>query len=74
MIYKLLSYFFNFRHVIFAPSAYDAYSDNDFPGVVDTMAEIEKDGVDKWEQLKQQLSIATYFIQSAANTLEDVGL
>ena len=59
---------------MFAPSAFDSYSDNSFPGIVDTMSEIENDGVDKWEQLKQQVSIATYTIQSAANTLSDIGL
>ena len=63
-----------YKHVMFAPSAFDSYSDNSFPGIVDTMSEIENDGVDKWEQLKQQVSIATYTIQSAANTLSDIGL
>lgn len=66
---------FIYRHVIFAPSKYDSYSDNDFPGIVDTMFEIESNkAVDKWDQLKQQVSIATFTIQSAANTLDDVGL
>lgn len=64
-----------YKHVIFAPSKYDSYSDNDFPGIVDTMSEIENNKAgDKWEQLKQQVSIATFTIQSAANTLDDVGL
>ena len=71
----LICLFFSIcRHVMFAPSAFDSYSDNSFPGIVDAMSEIENDGVDKWEQLKQQVSIATYTIQSAANTLSDIGL
>lgn len=60
---------------MFAPSLYDSYSDNSFPGIVDTMHDIQKNNrVDKWDVLKQQVSIATYTIQSAANTLKDIGL
>lgn len=58
---------------MFAPSQFDAYVDNSFPGIVDTMVEIEK-GLDKWDQLKQQVYITTYTIQSAASSLGDVGL
>jgi hypothetical protein len=49
--------------------------DNSFPGIVDTMTEIDQ-GKDKWEMLKQQVYVATYVIQSAANTLhtDSVGL
>nr|KAG5703745.1 hypothetical protein BaRGS_023034 [Batillaria attramentaria] len=61
------------KHVMFAPSQFDAYTDSSFPGIVDTMFEIEN-GEGQWEQLKQQVYIATYIIQSAASTLEDVGL
>lgn len=61
------------RHIMFAPSQFDAYVDNSFPGIVDTMVEIEK-GLDKWDQLKQQVYITTYTIQSAASSLGDVGL
>jgi hypothetical protein len=54
---------------------YDSYSDNSFPGIVDTMNEIEKENaVEKWDILKQQVSVATYTIQSAANTLTEIGL
>jgi hypothetical protein len=59
--------------VVFAPSLFDAYADNSFPGIVDTMQEIAN-GEDKWDQLKQQVFIATYFVQSACNTLERVGM
>lgn len=60
---------------MFAPSLYDSYSDNSFPGIVDTMNEIENhNATAKWEVLKQQVSIATFIIQSAANTLKDIGL
>ncbi|XP_021356400.1 putative N-acetylated-alpha-linked acidic dipeptidase isoform X3 [Mizuhopecten yessoensis] len=64
-----------YKHVMFAPSLYDSYSDNSFPGVVDTMHDIQLNNrTDKWGLLKQQVSVATYTIQSAANTLEDIGL
>jgi len=59
---------------MFAPSMYDSYSDNSFPGIVDTMTDIQKHSADKWDLLKQQVYIATYTIQSAANTLNDIGL
>lgn len=58
---------------MFAPSMFDAYVDNSFPGIVDTMYDIMQ-GKDKWDQLRQQVFIATYIIQSAASTLEDIGL
>lgn len=61
------------KHVVFAPSQFDSYVDNSFPGIVDTMVEIEKGSKD-WEQLRQQVYIATYMIQSAANTLNEIGL
>ncbi|XP_076465735.1 glutamate carboxypeptidase 2-like isoform X2 [Babylonia areolata] len=65
----------NQKHVMFAPSQFDAYTDNSFPGIMDTMYEINHDGQqDHWQQLKQQVYIATYIIQSAAATLEDIGL
>ncbi|XP_069102028.1 putative N-acetylated-alpha-linked acidic dipeptidase isoform X2 [Argopecten irradians] len=64
-----------YKHVMFAPSLYDSYSDNSFPGVVDTMHDIQiNNRTDKWGLLKQQVSVATYTIQSAANTLDDIGL
>lgn len=70
-----LTSIFSYRHVMFAPSMYDSYSDNSFPGIVDTMNEIEHHhAVEKWAVLKQQVSIATFTIQSAANTLKDIGL
>lgn len=58
---------------MFAPSKYDSYSDNSFPGITDTMHDIEQ-GMNKWETLKQQISVATYTVQSAANMLTDLGL
>ncbi|XP_025076798.1 glutamate carboxypeptidase 2-like isoform X2 [Pomacea canaliculata] len=61
------------KHMMFAPSQFDSYIDNSFPGIVDTMFQIEH-GSDKWDQLKQQVYIATYTIQSAVFTLQGLGL
>ncbi|PVD19368.1 hypothetical protein C0Q70_19856 [Pomacea canaliculata] len=61
------------KHVMFAPSQFDNYVDNSFPGIVDTMVQIQQ-GYDKWDELKQQVYISTYTIQSVASTLEDIGL
>ncbi|KAJ8315195.1 hypothetical protein KUTeg_007345 [Tegillarca granosa] len=63
-----------YKHVMFAPSMYDSYSDNSFPGIVDTMFDIQNNHRDKWDLLKEQVYVATYTIQSAANTLDDIGL
>ncbi|XP_061193543.1 N-acetylated-alpha-linked acidic dipeptidase 2-like isoform X2 [Saccostrea echinata] len=64
-----------YKHVMFAPSMYDSYSDNSFPGIVDTMNEIEhRNATEKWGILKQQVYVATFTIQSAANTLTEIGL
>ncbi|XP_064617073.1 LOW QUALITY PROTEIN: N-acetylated-alpha-linked acidic dipeptidase 2-like [Liolophura sinensis] len=63
-----------YKHVVFAPSKYDSYSDNSFPGIVDTMVDIEQNNLDKWDLLKQQVFVATHSVAMATNTLDDVGL
>ena len=63
------------RNVIFAPSAHNSYAGASFPGVVDTLFEIHKltgeDFAKRLEEVKQQLSIVTFHIQSAAALLQD---
>ena len=59
---------------MFAPSQFDSYSDNSFPGIVDTMYEIQYNNSSNWDLLKHQVYVATYIIQGAAETLQDVGL
>uniref|UniRef100_A0A0B7B352 Aminopeptidase NAALADL1 n=1 Tax=Arion vulgaris TaxID=1028688 RepID=A0A0B7B352_9EUPU len=61
------------KHIIFAPSNFDFYADTFFPGISDTMYNINK-GLDQWDRLKQQVYIATFFIQSASRLLYDIGL
>jgi hypothetical protein len=55
--------------VVFAPSLFDAYVDNSFPGIVDTMNQIDGGQSDLWWQLHQQVYIATYIINAAAGSL-----
>ncbi|KAL3881663.1 hypothetical protein ACJMK2_028073 [Sinanodonta woodiana] len=63
-----------YKHVMFAPSKFDSYTDNSFPGIVDTMFEIQHNNASSWDLLKQQVYVATYTIQSAANSLDPIGL
>ncbi|XP_059161670.1 putative N-acetylated-alpha-linked acidic dipeptidase [Physella acuta] len=56
------------RNIIFGPSHLNFYKDSFFPGIVETMYTIEK-GEDEWNQLKQQVFLATFYIQSAVQTL-----
>ena len=59
---------------MYAPSAHDSYAGSSFPGLVDTMFEIEKltgDEEDaRWEEVAKQLSIITFFIENAAASLQ----
>ncbi|KAL5009287.1 hypothetical protein ScPMuIL_014868 [Solemya velum] len=59
-----------YRHVIQTSSV---FSGDSFPGLVDTIANAETDDTeDRWEVVKQHLSVVTFTIQSAASTLRDV--
>ena len=65
---------FAFRNVIFAPSAHNSYAGASFPGLVDTLFEIEKTtGEEKdkrWKDVALQLSAVTFFIENAASSLQ----
>ncbi|GAB1611169.1 N-acetylated-alpha-linked acidic dipeptidase 2-like isoform X1, partial [Argonauta hians] len=63
-----------YKHVIFAPMEFDAYSDASFPGIKECIWKIENEKQDVWEQLKQQISVATYTILTAASSLDEIGL
>ena len=60
---------------MFAPSAHNSYAGSSFPGLVDTMFEIEKlTGDEKdaqWKEVAQQLAIVTFFIENAAASLKN---
>ncbi|XP_064600479.1 N-acetylated-alpha-linked acidic dipeptidase 2-like [Liolophura sinensis] len=64
----------HYRHVVFAPSAVDSYAGTGFPGLIDTLFEIEtaRDQAKRWEVVKKQLSVVIFTVLSAASTLRDV--
>ena len=62
--------------MILAPSQHDDYAGSTFPGIVDALFEIEKltgaEETERWELVKKQLSVVTYFfLHAAANFLQD---
>nr|XP_033806013.1 putative N-acetylated-alpha-linked acidic dipeptidase isoform X2 [Geotrypetes seraphini]XP_033806014.1 putative N-acetylated-alpha-linked acidic dipeptidase isoform X2 [Geotrypetes seraphini] len=61
-----------YRHIIFAPSSHNKYAGESFPGIYDAMFNIgnKTDQKAAWEEVKRQISIATFTIQAAAGTLE----
>nr|XP_054758019.1 glutamate carboxypeptidase 2-like [Lytechinus pictus] len=62
------------RHLIFAPSSIDSYAGSEFPAVVDALYRIDDDPDQqaRWDNVRKQLAILTFTIQSAASTLSDV--
>lgn len=63
-----------YRHVIFAPSSHNKYAGESFPGVYDALFDIENavDPHSAWDEVKRQISIAAFTVNSAANTLHPV--
>ncbi|XP_069495498.1 N-acetylated-alpha-linked acidic dipeptidase 2 [Ambystoma mexicanum] len=63
-----------YRHIIFAPSSRNKYAGVSFPGIYDAMFDIENkaDKQKAWEEVKKQISVATFTVQAAAGTLEEV--
>nr|XP_009859433.1 putative N-acetylated-alpha-linked acidic dipeptidase [Ciona intestinalis] len=60
-----------YRHYITAPSQHNNYGNSGFPGLVDSMFDIDADPdqVGRWEEVKRQYSILIFHILSAASTL-----
>ena len=63
-----------FRHVIYAPSMFDAYSGAMFPGLTDLMYEIDKqaDPAARWEMVKKHYATIVFCVGKAAATLKPV--
>ena len=61
------------RHVLFAESSVDSYAGSSFPGLVDSMFEIDiaPDQEKRWAVVKHHFSVIVYTIQSAASSLKD---
>lgn len=64
---------FMHRHVVYAPSMLDSYSDVVFPGVVDTLqkATVSGSAID-WSAVARQIAAATSAIEAAGASLRDV--
>ncbi|XP_041470140.1 N-acetylated-alpha-linked acidic dipeptidase 2-like [Lytechinus variegatus] len=62
------------KHVVFAPSSANAYAGEKFASIVDAMYNIQDLPADQeqWELVKKELSIVTYLVQSAADSLKPV--
>ena len=63
-----------YRHVIFAPSAFDAYSGASFPGISDILYGLDEDAPfpeKKATEIQQHLALLTYMIERAAAILKD---
>ena len=65
---------FIFRHVLFAESSVNSYASSSFPGLVDSLFEIEKapNQMERWAVVKKHFSVILYTIEAAASTLRDV--
>lgn len=63
---------FHFRHLVFAPSTYDAYAGATFPGLVDLMYEIDlaEDSEERWEEVRKHLATIIFAINSANTVLK----
>ncbi|KAJ7320061.1 hypothetical protein JRQ81_019572 [Phrynocephalus forsythii] len=63
-----------YRHIIFAPSRHNKYAGVAFPGIYDALFDIDskRDQHKAWEEVKKQISIATFTVEAAAGTLKDV--
>ncbi|XP_076002195.1 N-acetylated-alpha-linked acidic dipeptidase 2 [Genypterus blacodes] len=60
-----------YRHVVFAPSSHNKYAGESFPGIYDSLFDIENslDPEKAWEEVKRQISIAAFTVHAAAMTL-----
>ncbi|KAK2165001.1 hypothetical protein LSH36_56g02011 [Paralvinella palmiformis] len=65
------------RNVIFAPSKHNSYTGSTFPGLIDSLYELDRtktmiEEEEKGEVVKQQIAILTYFIEAAASSLRNI--
>ena len=63
---------FGFRNVVFAPSLRNQYAGSSFPGLTDALFEISRDPDQeaRWHEVSKQLAVVTYFIDTAAVSLQ----
>ena len=60
---------------MFAPSQHDAYSGSSFPGLVDSLFNIDQvsseEEDERWTVVRKQLAAVTYFLQAASVWLSE---
>ncbi|XP_076097524.1 N-acetylated-alpha-linked acidic dipeptidase 2-like isoform X2 [Mytilus galloprovincialis] len=63
-----------YKHILFAESKVNTYAGSSFPGLVDSLFQIEKDPDQKgrWNIVKKHFSVILFTIESATSTLRDV--
>ncbi|XP_043547477.1 N-acetylated-alpha-linked acidic dipeptidase 2 isoform X1 [Chiloscyllium plagiosum] len=63
-----------YRHIIYAPSAHNKYAGESFPGIYDALFDIANaaDEHKAWQEVKEQIAIASFTVQASAGTLEEV--
>jgi hypothetical protein len=62
------------RHIIYAPSMFNAYAGASFPGLTDLMYQIDKqpNQAEQWERVKQHYATIIYCIDSATAVVRPV--
>ena len=61
----------------FSPSAFNSYDGSVFPGLADSLyladptSDTNSSSSDQWEVVKKQLSIVTFILESAADSLRN---
>ncbi|TKC41582.1 hypothetical protein EI555_010926 [Monodon monoceros] len=62
------------KHIIFAPSSHNKYAGESFPGIFDSIFDIENkaDPRSAWKEVKKHISVAAFTIQAAAGTLKEL--
>ncbi|KAM8975426.1 putative N-acetylated-alpha-linked acidic dipeptidase isoform 2-T2 [Pelodytes ibericus] len=62
-----------YRHIVYAPSSHNKYAGESFPGIYDSLFDIEsqKDQLSAWDEVRKQISVAAFTIQAAGETLKE---
>ncbi|XP_062873217.1 N-acetylated-alpha-linked acidic dipeptidase 2 [Trichomycterus rosablanca] len=63
-----------YRHIVFAPSSHNKYAGESFPGIYDALFDIGNapEPEQAWTEVKRQISIASFTVNAAADTLHPV--
>uniref|UniRef100_UPI00398F850C N-acetylated-alpha-linked acidic dipeptidase 2 n=1 Tax=Pristiophorus japonicus TaxID=55135 RepID=UPI00398F850C len=63
-----------YRHIIYAPSTHNKYAGESFPGIYDALFDIANapDQRKAWQEVKEQIAVASFTVHASAGTLEEV--